>query len=59
MTLREAQRRVRQTSTPERVVRHRVHEESCPAHGGTGMGCRCERVRHAHGVVLDTRRGRR
>ena len=60
MTYRQAHRRMRQTSTPERVVRYRLHEEGCPARGGADtqhgiqpMGCRCSRRRYGYGVVLD------
>ena len=57
MTRTEAYRRVRQTSTPERVVRYRIHEEECPAHG-TDDGktrCRCrKKKRYGYGVELLT-----
>ncbi len=55
MTRKEAYRRVRQTSTPERVVKYRIHEEACPAHGSDDQtGCRCRKKRYGYGVELIT-----
>ena len=61
MTRAEAYRRIRQTSTPEHVVRYVIHAETCPTFASSGFVpapyCRCGGIGCAYSVVLGAAQG--